>query len=199
MASKLTTLAQKKSSAQLQTMSRDSLRWLEGRIREISGRSNIASQITREPNRWADKFQVGGLYFFYYNPKTKADLPYYDRFPLVIPLEIQNNGFLGLNLHYLPLKTRLVFMDKLLDLAVLNQSDELSRLRISYDILNATRRFKEFKPCLKQYLFNHVTSKMAAVQPNEWDIAAFLPVQQFKKQTVQTVWEDSIEKIRGTK
>lgn len=198
MASKLTTLAQQRSSAQHQMMSRDSMRWLQGKIQELKGRSNIASQISNERNRWVTSFQLGGLYFFYYDPKTKTDLPYYDRFPLVIPLEIYPGSFLGLNLHYLPIKYRLSFLDKLLDTAELNKHDEITRVRITYDILNATRMYKEFRPCLKKYLFNHVTSKIIAVQPNEWDIATVLPVQQFKKQSADSVWEESVDQIRNS-
>lgn len=198
MASKLTTLAQKKSSTQLQTMSRDSLRWIQGKIDQLSGRSNIASQISRESSRFVNNFQLGGLYFFYYDPKTKAELPYYDRFPLVIPLQRYPDGFLGLNLHYLPMNYRLAFLDKLLDLAELNSNDEIARVRISYDILTASKRFREFKPCIKQYLTTNIQSKIIAVQPNEWDIAAFLPVQQFKKKSSSVVWEESLDQIRNS-
>lgn len=197
MPSKLTTLAQQKSSAQLRTMSRDSLRWLQGKVDQIKGRSNIASQISRESQRWVDRFQVGGLYFFYYDPKTKSDLPYYDRFPLVIPLELYPGSFLGLNLHYLPMNYRLIFLDKLLDNAAINQDNEIYRVRVSYDILAASKRLREFRPCIKKYMYSHITSKIVAVQPNEWDIAAFLPVQQFKKESAATVWEESVEQIRN--
>lgn len=197
MPSKLTTLAQQRSSAQLQVMSRDSLRWLESKIKDIKGRSNIASNLSKERNRWVTRFQLGGLYFFYYDPKTKTDLPYYDRFPLVIPLEIYPGSFLGLNLHYLPIKYRLAFLDKLLDTAELNKNDEISRVRVTYDILSATRMYKEFRPCVKKYLTSHINSKIIAVQPNEWDIACVLPVQQFKKQTADYVWEESVEQIRN--
>jgi len=197
MPSKLTSLAQQKSAAQIQTMSRDSLRWLQGKVRDIKGRSNIASQVAGERDRWVTRFQLGGLYFFYYDPKTKADLPYYDRFPLVIPLEIYQGSFLGLNLHYLPVKYRIAFLDKLMDTAQLNQNDEITRVRISYDILNATKRYREFQPCIKKYLTNHITSKIIAVQPNEWDIACVLPVQQFKKKPADQVWEESVEQIKA--
>jgi hypothetical protein len=196
MASKLTSLANQRSTAQLQVMSRDSLRWLENKVQELKGRTNIASNLSRERDRWVNRFQLGGLYFFYYDPKTKSDLAYYDRFPLVIPLEIYTDGFLGLNLHYLPVNYRLAFLDKLMDTAQLNQYDQITRVRVTYDILNATKRFREFKPCLKKYLFNHVTSKIIAVQPNEWDIASVLPVQQFKKKSADHVWEQSEEEIR---
>ena len=195
MTSKLTTLAQKRRQNG-PSNGRESLDWLEDKISKLSGRSNIASQLAREPTRWVDRFRVGGLYFFYYDPKTKTDLPYYDRFPLVIPVSIENDSFLGLNLHYLPVRQRMVFLDKMFDLAVLNKYDEIARVRISYDILTASNRFKEYKVCLKRYLLSNVRSKIIAVQPNEWDIASMLPVQQFKKQTPQIVWEESVEKMR---
>jgi hypothetical protein len=195
--SKLTTLAQQKSQAQHKTMSRDSLRWLQSKVDDLKGRSNIAKNISREDARWVNKFQLGGMYFFYYDPKTKSDLPYYDRFPLVIPLQRNPNGFLGLNLHYLPIHYRLVFLDKLLDLAVTNKNDEIFKLRVTYDILEASKRFKEFRPCIKQYITGNIQSKIIAVQPNEWDIAAFLPVQQFKKASSETVWQESVDQIRN--
>lgn len=198
MASKLTLLAQQKSSAQLQTASRDSFRWLESKVKELKNRSNVASAVSRESSRYVDRFTLGGMYFFYYDPKTKQDLPYYDKFPLVIPLERYPDGFLGLNLHYLPIKYRVVFLDKLLDLAVLNPNDEISRVRVTYDILNATRRFREFKPCVKRYITSQIQSKILAVQPNEWDVATFLPIQQFKKATADAVWQESVEEIRNS-
>jgi hypothetical protein len=83
-----------------------------------------------------------------------------------------------------------------MDYAVLDGNNDIMRMRVSYDILNSSKRFREFRPCLKKYLFGYVQSKMLAVQPDEWDIAAFLPVQQFKKATVNEVWQDSQTEIR---
>ena len=37
------------------------------------------------------------LNMFFYDPKLKKKLPYYDTFPLVLPLENYSDGFLGLN------------------------------------------------------------------------------------------------------
>ena len=139
---------------------------------------------------------IGKMYFFVYDPKTKNDLPYYDRFPLVIPLKRTPDGFIGLNLHYLPLRYRLIFLRKLLPFAIYNDEDEIKRLRITYPMLDASSKFKEFKPCIKQYLYPHIKSRILAVQHNEWDIAVFLPIQQFKKAQPREVWKDSIEEIR---
>ena len=192
--SKLTTLATQKTAAQLQTASRDSYRWLMKKINELSNPTGIASVIARE-NR-GSRFTEGGLYYFYYDPKTKNDLPYYDRFPLVLILDIKPDGFMGLNLHYLPLQQRIALLDKLMGYADLDKNNDILRMRVSYDILSASRQFKEFKPCLKKYLYGHVQSKILAVKPNEWDIAAFLPIQQFRKAPVTEVWQDSLEEIR---
>jgi hypothetical protein len=192
--SKLTTLAKQKTAAQLQTASRDSYRWLMKKISELNNPTSIASVIAREDR--GNRFINGGLYYFYYDPKGKNDLPYYDRFPLVLVLEIYKDGFLGLNLHYLPIRQRIGLLDNLMEYADLDKNKDILRMRVTYDILNASKRFKEFKPCLKKYLFGHVQSKILAVQPNEWDIAAFLPIQQFRKATTSEVWQDSLEEIR---
>lgn len=196
MTSKLTQLARQKTAAQLQTASRDSYRWLTKKIGELGNTTGIASIMNREDSRKTETFSHGKLYFFYYDPKTKADLPYYDRFPLVLVLDKHTDGFLGLNLHYLPIRYRVSFLDKLMDYAVVDGNKDIERMRVSYDILNASKRFKEFKPCLKKYLYGHIQSKMLMVLPNEWDIAAFLPIQQFRKASANKVWQESVEEIK---
>jgi hypothetical protein len=196
MSSKLTQLAQQKSASDLQTMSRQSFDWLKKKINQLGNVSSIASSIVRERSGQYNRFDIGGLFFFYYDPKTKSELPYYDRFPLVLVLEKYSDGFLGLNLHYLPLNYRFIFLDKLMDYASLNKENNINRMRVTYDILSASKRYKEFRPCIKKYLNGHVQSRIIAVQPNEWDVAAFLPVQQFRKATAQEVWNESLEEIR---
>jgi hypothetical protein len=138
----------------------------------------------------------GRLYQFFYDPKGKADMPYYDRFPLVLILEKYDDGFLGLNLHYLPIKYRVVFLDKLLNYAILDDEDNPARLRITYDILTASRRFREFRPCIKRYLFSQIRSKILTIEPQEWEVAIFLPTQLFKGAKPQKVWQESVNEIR---
>lgn len=197
MASKLTTLTQQKSAAQLQTMSRESIQWLQKRVADLRNPQFIPRSIKNEKQRHNKRFVLGGLYFFYYDPKLKAELPYYDKFPLVIPLEKYNDGFLGLNLHYLPIKYRIAFMDKLIDYAVLNENDDPKRIRVTYELLKMSKRFREFRPCIKRYLTHHIGSKILTVMPEEWDVALMLPVQQFKKAQPKEVWQDSINEIKG--
>lgn len=195
MASILTQLAQEKSSGELRTMSKDSLKWLMAKIADVRG-VRVAKSISNEKVRQVNKFILGGLYCFYYNPKGKMDLPYYDQFPMVLALERYNDGFLGLNFHYLPIKYRVVFLDKLMNFAMMGDAGEIMRMRVTYDILTASKRLKEFKPCIKRYLSSHIQSKILTIQPNEWDIAALLPLQQFKGATAPEVWQDSVDELR---
>jgi hypothetical protein len=120
----LTSLSGEKSAANLKTMGRESILWLTKKIAELRNPSRLAIPLTKEKSRYTSpfnrqKFLIGALYFFVYDPKGKHDLPYYDRFPLVMPLQRYDDGFLGLNLHYLPLKYRVAFMRKLMALAIL--------------------------------------------------------------------------------
>ena len=80
--------------------------------------------------------------------------------------------------------------------AIYNDDDEIKRIRITYPILDASKRFKEFRPCIKKYLYTHIKSRILKVEGKEWDIAMYLPVQQFKKAPVSKVWKDSIQEIR---
>jgi hypothetical protein len=196
--SKLTQLAKQKTALELQTMSRESLKWLMAKIEHLKRPTVIPGTIKAETFRNTNRFILGGMYFFYYDPKGKNELPYYDKFPLVLALEKYDDGFLGLNLHYLPLKYRVAFLDKLLDYGGIYNSDgDPRKIRITYDILTTSRRFREFRPCIKRYLSSHVKSKILQVQPNEWDVATFLPIQQFRGAPVKQIWQESLQEMRN--
>jgi len=89
-------------------------------------------------------------------------------------------------------------MRKLLNFAIYNDDDEIKRIRITYPMLDASSKLKEFRPCIKHYLYSHIKSRILAVEPNEWDVAMYLPIQQFKKAQPKEVWKDSIEEIRNS-
>ena len=42
---------------------------------------------------------IGSMQMFFYDPKTKDKLPYYDAFPLIIVVGPAEGGFYGINLH----------------------------------------------------------------------------------------------------
>lgn len=196
MASTLTQLTQQKTALEQDFLSRKSVAWLQSQMRDLKSPIKLAREIAKEKNRQGS-FQMGGLYHFFYDPLTKADLPYYDIFPLVIPLKRDTDGFIGLNLHYLPPSYRAVFMDKLMNFAITNDNNEPKRLRVTYDILTATKNYKEFRPCLKRYLYSHVKSKILTIQPPEWEVALFLPTAVFKGAPVSKVYAESVAKAQS--
>ena len=135
--------------------------------------------IRSDRERLTSRVMIGRMYHFFYDPKHKKTLPYYDRFPLIFPFKRVRGGFLGINLHYLPLRLRAKLMDELYTLSRDNRYDENTRLRISYNILNGAAKYKYFKPCVKHYLTPHVKSRFLEVYAAEWDIALFLPTERF--------------------
>lgn len=140
---------------------------------------------------------IGDLISFVYDPKTKARLPYYDTFPLVFPIEIKADGFLGINLHYLPPNYRLVLMTALYSLRNNTNMDQTTRLNISYNILKAASQFRYYKPCIKRYLSGHIRSTRMTIPPSQWSMVISLPSARFMKASELTVWSDSLNIING--
>lgn len=190
-------MAEERAKQNFPILGRESMKWFTAKVAQLRSPASLRRGITRESDRVVSKFLKGGMYFFYYDPKLKKELPYYDSFPLVLVLERYPDGFLGLNLHYLPVNVRIKFLSKLASFgAITNDSDEIKRIQITYDILSTASRFKEFRPCLKKYLYSHLSSRILAVQPNEWEAATYLPTQQFHGAQPNKVWKDSENKIR---
>jgi hypothetical protein len=134
---------------------------------------------------------IGNMYMFYYDPKYKATLPYYDKFPLIVMVDRAPGGFIGLNLHYLPPTLRAKMLDGLMDNLTDKKFDENTAFRINYQMLRQSAKLKYFKPCYKRYLTEHVKSRFAEVQSPEWEIAAFLPTAQWAKSSAANVYKDS--------
>ena len=152
---------------------------------------------------------LGSLVSFSYNPKWKEKLPYYDTFPLVIPINIYDDGFLGLNLHYLPPSLR----SQLLDEAYKEVHDKITKkkksnerytreefvalLRFAQSLESRLMRNNYYKPCIKRYLTTHLTSPIIIIPPEEWGFTLMLPTERFVKKSKEFVWEESKIKIRG--
>lgn len=152
--------------------------WLKAQVNAIqSSKRSILNDKSREVTRIAP----GRLYFYMYDPKTKDTLPLYDTFPLVLPIEMYKDGFLGLNLHYIRPNARLALLDKLYETNNNKNFDESTVMRVSYDILKGAARYKDFEQCVKRYLTQHIRSRLIEIPAQEWEIAALLPVDHFVK------------------
>lgn len=148
-----------------------------------SGAENLQSSI--------EVSDIGKMFMYYYDPKLKDVLPFYDTFPLCIPIELYSDGFLGLNLHYLPPKMRANLFNALYETVSNDKYDKTTRLRLTYRLLKGASRFSGYEQCVKRYLFNHVRSNFLYVDPENWDMALMLPTERFRGARKQTVWSQS--------
>lgn len=146
------------------------------------------------PERWRTKITPGDMILFYYDPKHKETLPYYDLWPIIFPLAVESDRFLGINFHYLQPTLRAQLLDALWPHTNNTKLDATTKMKISYDILKGASKFNLVKPCIKWYLKDHVRSRYVKIMPNEWEFAMMLPADKFVKETRNTVWKESRKK-----
>ena len=166
--------------------------WLRAKVKDLKPTSEA---LMRDRERLKNTSMIGKMYFYFYDPKTKETMPYYDRFPLVIPIERYNDGFLGLNLHYIHPKQRMILLDKLSETTSNNNYDEKTKFKINYRYLAAASKIFEANACMKRYLFTQVESRFLEITGDEWDIAALLPVESFVGANTSKVYADSRKKF----
>ena len=158
--------------SKLRKSGKEPYQWYRNRIKELGTPSQ--AQLIRDV-KITGRVIFGALNMFIYDPKLKNKLPYYDTFPLVLPLERYRDGFLGINFHYLPyaLRARL-----------------LSRLDPDANY-SALKNVRLVKPTLKRYLNSNVRSRFRKLEEEDFMTAIMLPVQRFRKSSASKVWSDS--------
>ena len=181
-------LAKGLRAGQVPARTREARDW----FRNVAKRTSADPEtLLRDADRKTSTPLVGRMYNFFYDPKGKQTLPYYDRFPLIFMVGPAAGGFYGLNLHYLPPVLRAKLMDSLYTITTNKKYDDTTRLRLSYDVLNGASKYKLFKPTFKHYLASNVRSRFINIAAAEWDIALLLPTQRFEKASTQKVYSDS--------
>lgn len=177
------------------TAQENSRMWLREQAQSVR-QVNNPRNILQKNERLVTNVGIGRMYLFMYDPKTKDDLPYFDRFPLIFPFQKVTGGFYGVNMHYLPHILRARLMDALYTVANNKANDDTTKLRLSYQVLDTASKFRYFKPCVKHYLNNHVKSRFLWVPAEQWDTALFLPLERFVGANKQQVWRDSRRMVR---
>ena len=147
--------------------------WYQKQVRSMTtpGARSLISQgkATLRP-------KYGVMNLFGYDPKHKATLPYYDTFPLIMPLQAAKGGFYGLNFHYLTFGQRVNFLRQLSKYATDKNYDRNTR----YNLVGGVENNRFFKLTIKHYLWNHVRSSFLNIPADEMAIGIFLPVARFK-------------------
>jgi hypothetical protein len=171
---------------------RKSYDWYRSKVASLSSeyKKDPAKLLRQENQDRASQFADGNilrrypveghLYFFEYKAKMKW-LPYYDTFPLVYVMKIiDENEFVGANLHYMAPK---------------------KRVKVIQDIMSD--KIDIPKNCFHKYILNHVQGYMLDLHKDEWDTAILLPVENFVKDVSghkfpykkEDVWKETNEKF----
>jgi hypothetical protein len=178
---------------------KESREWFRKKVNQMRGkelrRVDRKKLINSEELTLRERQVYGSMIMFFYQPKHKDTLPYYDSFPLVIPISPAEGGFLGLNLHYLPPILRAKLLGSLIEVTNNKKYDKTTKMNVTYGMLKNTSKMKYFKPCIKHYLGSHVRSRFAQVEASEWEIAAFLPTADWQKASGNKVYQASRKMI----
>ena len=175
---------------------RRSAQWFQDKIKGLKGEvknrfsSTNAAKFYREaetkvnPNLLKRRAELGDLFCYYYNPKYRTTLPYYDMFPMIMLIGAEKDTFLGINFHYLRPKWRAVLLDRV-----------SAKLGSGLPRWSKLRQIRQIAPTIKRYRFDHIMRRVIPIEENEQEIAIFLPTERFKKSAKAKVWADSERKF----
>ena len=201
------------------TRGKESLQWLSSAAKRVNtNASEVLKQGEKSEFVNINQIVMGKMYLFYYDSKLYKQkkssgghnasggtlvsavfnsdrmLPYFDRSPLIFPVDLAKGGFYGINLHYLPYVLRGRLMDALYDIENNARFSKNKKLNLSYQALKATGNL--WKPCFKHYLFTGIKSRFFKIGYESWGSAAFLPLATWEGASESKVWSDSKKKIK---
>jgi hypothetical protein len=157
-----------------------SVDWYRDQIKHLTNNTNISpSQLLKNATVLSSHIRPGNMYMFLYDAKYKDVLPLWDRFPLVLPFNIVEGGFYGINLHYLDYRSRIKLLEALHKHATGRHTTETTKLKISWQILESYSRLVPVRDTVKHYLYGHVRSRFLKVKYPDWVTASQLPVERF--------------------
>jgi hypothetical protein len=172
-----------------------SQRWYQAQVNNLKNlKPSVTRMLNSDTQHLTSRLVPGRLYLFQYNALHKDTLPYWDALPLVFPFKKLNDGFLGINLHYLPYALRFKLMGNLLDL-VQNTDNEDSQMMLSWQFLNASSKYQGVNACVKHYLKSQLASSFLNIPPKEWLAASMMPIEQFQNASKEAVWRQSRKMI----
>ena len=179
---------------EIETRSIDSLQWFQTNVRDIR---RTPSSLMKENQNFVTRFELGKMYMFMYEAKRKDKLKYYDYFPVTICLKRYATGFMGINLHYLSPRYRALLMDGLYEFY--REIEDESYFQIRYPSVKSISKLRWAKPCIKQYQYPYIDSRIVEVRPEHMDMVVMLPSQQFRSKGTTTnandIYRESIRKI----
>src|SRR5210317_565519 len=139
MASLFDTLQAGAQRAGVKARTKDSQKWFRKKVQELAIPNRTALLKDDALERTGRNIR-GNMYMYFYDPKFKETLPYYDRFPLTIMIDAAPGGFYGLNLHYLNYGVRARFLDELMSLAPNKVKDTTRITKLRYSVISGVKK-----------------------------------------------------------
>jgi len=163
-----------------------SMRWYRQKVQDLLPKPQVRAMIREgvKNQKVTVRPNFGMMNLFYYRPKGAAKLPYYDIFPLVIPIGRRlNDGFVGLNFHYLSVPQRWLLLERLSMFQVPSELDAFDTGEGAGDVMalfwSKIRRKRGVKPIVKRYLTKYVQSRFLKIELSEMLIALSIPMERF--------------------
>ena len=158
-----------KVHADAKTETKKSWNWYQTHVRDAAARMSAQKFMGDNSSHQINKKGItpGDMIAFFYDPKLKEKLPYYDTFPLVLPFSISKNGntFTGLNLHYLKPVVRATLLSELMKYVDDDKMGPKTKIQASWSLLQQAAGSGVAEHCVKQYLFTHVKSSVIVIPP----------------------------------
>ena len=163
-----------------------SMRWYRQKVQDLLPKPQVRAMIREgvKTQKVTVRPNFGTMNLFYYRPKGAAKLPYYDIFPLVIPIGRRlNDGFVGLNFHYLSVPQRWLLLERLSMFQVPSELDSFDTGEGAGDVMalfwSKIRRKRGVRPIVKRYLTKNIKSRFLKIELSEMLIALSIPMERF--------------------
>ena len=163
-----------------------SIRWYRQKVQELLPKPQVRQMIREgiKTQKVTVRPNFGMMNLFYYRPKGAEKLPYYDVFPLVIPLGRRlNNGFVGINFHYLSVPQRWLLLERLSMFQMPSELDAFDSEEGGGDVMalfwSKIRRKRGVKPIVRRYLTKYIQTRFLKIELSEMLIALAIPMERF--------------------
>jgi hypothetical protein len=153
--------------------------------KKIAALKNISpTQIMKDHSEYRTKPIKGEMYVYYYLPKHRETLPYWDMFPLVLPLSYDKDGMLGMNFHYIRPQHRIMLLDE-----IKKHGWGPKKTIINYDIISSFARSRFAEPTIKRYLWSQFGTPLRRIAAVDIPTALLVPCEKFYKMDKNKVWK----------
>jgi len=152
--------------------------WYNEKVKDLIGISEKPSELLSKWELRANKVQLYHFNMFFYDAKTKKNLPYFDMFPLVFPLRRFGTTFTGINVHYLPPSFKEDFFNIYTRFKSNDEFDETTLYKMTWSKIS---RFKVMRPLLRKYSLSNIKSRFLVLRADEVPIAMSLPLTRLVK------------------